>query len=123
MPSYFKELLPKLPAPAYLETNGTLPTKLPEVKDLFTYFSVDYKPGYDGPFEQFINQLQDHPGCFVKYILMTIFPTLTYIPSENTFETFPNIPFVIQPVTLLLKSQKKPQKTTSTEVMPLIQPI
>ncbi len=98
--SYFKELLPKLPAPAYLETNGTLPTKLPEVKDLFTYFSVDYKPGYEGPFEQFINQLQDHPGCFVKYILMNNFPdsdlhTVGKILSKRN----PNIPFVIQPVT------------------------
>jgi len=97
---YFKDLIPKLPVPAYLETNGTLPDRLAEVKDLFTYFSVDYKPGYEGPFDAFMTQLKDTPHVFVKYILMKGFPDSDlHQVGEIMKRINPCIPFVIQPVT------------------------
>ncbi len=97
---YFTELIPKLPAPAYLETNATLPDKLREVKSLFTYFAVDYKPGYEDAFDHFMEQLYDHPGCFVKYILLNHFnESDLHTAGQLLAKRNPNIPFIIQPVT------------------------
>ncbi len=97
---YFTDLIPKLPAPAYLETNGTLPDKLCNVKSLFSYFAVDYKPGYENAFDRFMEQLYDHPGCFVKYILLNQFNEKDlHTAGKLLAQRNLKIPFIIQPVT------------------------
>ncbi|NDC82045.1 7-carboxy-7-deazaguanine synthase QueE [bacterium] len=95
-----KELLPHIPVPAYLETNGTLPKHLEEVVDLFTYFSVDYKPGFDKEFADFMTILRGRPNVFVKWVLTRGFPVLDLKKMVQTVATVaPDVPFIIQPVT------------------------
>jgi organic radical activating enzyme len=104
-----KELVPQLPAPAYLETNGTLTHKLKSVKSLFRFFSVDYKPGYHAEFASFIAELQHHPGCFVKFILLHGFnPNDLHNAGKLVQQYNPNMPFIIQPVTPFASITKKP---------------
>jgi 7-carboxy-7-deazaguanine synthase len=107
-----KELAPHLSLPLYLETNGTLPKHLSEVKDLFTYFSVDYKPGFDGEFTDFMMQLKDHPGAFVKYVLMRDFPIQDIQRLSKILSAInPAIPLILQPVTPFaeVKHKAKPE--------------
>jgi 7-carboxy-7-deazaguanine synthase len=103
-----QELLPHLPLPAYLETNGTLPQHLNEVKDLFTYFAVDYKPGFQKEFTEFMECLRDKSNVFVKYVLLRDFSIqdmqhITKIMSAIN----PAIPLVIQPVTPFAEIKQK----------------
>jgi 7-carboxy-7-deazaguanine synthase len=95
-----KTLLPLIPIPAYLETNGTLPKHLSEVVDLFEYFSVDYKPGFDREFADFMSILNGRPNVFVKWVLTKAFPVLELKKMVDTVATVaPKVPFIIQPVT------------------------
>ncbi len=95
-----KSLVPRLPLPAYLETNGTLPDHLAEVVDLFTYFAVDYKPGFDKEFADFMTILAGRPNVFVKWVLTKGFPVQELQKMIKTIATVsPNAPFIIQPVT------------------------
>jgi organic radical activating enzyme len=95
-----KELVPRLPLPAYLETNGTLPSHLAEVVDLFTYFSVDYKPGFDKEFTDFMAILNGRPNVFVKWVLTKGFPVQDLQKMVKTIAAVsPEVPFIIQPVT------------------------
>ncbi|NBV42512.1 7-carboxy-7-deazaguanine synthase QueE [bacterium] len=95
-----KELLPHLPLPAYLETNGTLPKHLAEVVDWFTYFAVDYKPGFDAEFIDFMTILKGRHNVFVKWVLTKGFPILDLKKMVKTVAAVaPDCPFVIQPVT------------------------
>ncbi len=98
--AHLKTLLPQLPLPIYLETNGTLPLQLAEVKDLVTYFAVDFKSGFEEPFAAFMMQLKDKPNVFVKYVLIRDFPSTDIAhAAQITASINPSIPFVIQPVT------------------------
>jgi organic radical activating enzyme len=95
-----KQLVPLLPIPAYLETNGTLPRHLSDGVDLFEYFSVDYKPGFDKEFAEFMAILRGRKNVFVKWVLTKGFPVLELKKMINTIATVaPDVPFVIQPVT------------------------
>jgi len=95
-----KELIPLFPIPAYLETNGTLPRHLESVVDLFTYFSVDYKPGFDREFMEFMSILANRPNVYVKWVLTPDFPIMDLKKLVKTVESVAkNLPFVIQPVT------------------------
>ncbi len=95
-----KELVPHLPIPAYLETNGTLPNHLAEVVDLFTYFSVDFKDGFSKEFTEFMSILADRPNVFVKYVLLRDFSVIEFQKMVKILAHFnPKIPLVIQPVT------------------------
>lgn len=95
-----KELAPHIPFPLYLETNATLPDKLAEVMDLFTYFSVDYKPGHEEKFKEFMAVLKDRTGVFVKFVMVpdTTDEELTFL-SETMGIHYPEVPVFIQPVT------------------------
>jgi 7-carboxy-7-deazaguanine synthase len=93
-----KTLASYLDMPLYLETNATLPKNLAKIKDDITYFSLDYKPGYEEPFTKSLDLLKDKENVFVKYILCKDFPnkdieTLSEIMKNRS------VPFVIQPVT------------------------
>jgi len=99
------ELAPELPFPLYLETNGLLPEALEKVMSLFTYFSVDFKPGYQEKFEKFMLTLLPRietgafPSVFVKYV-MTEYQELELIHLKSILEKInPFIPCIIQPVT------------------------
>lgn len=95
-----KTLLPLIPLPAYLETNGTLPKHLTEVVELFDYFSVDYKPGFDREFADFMTILRGRPNVFVKWVLTRSFPVEDLKKMISTVAAVsPDVPFVIQPVT------------------------
>lgn len=95
-----KELAPILPFPLYLETNGLLSDKLLEVIDLFTYFSVDYKPGFEKEFSAFMEVLRGRPNVYVKYILMKDFPKKDLEFVAQFLSSFDNkVPLVLQPVT------------------------
>lgn len=99
-PDAIKELVPHLKWPAYLETNGTLPDRLAEVVDLFSYYAVDFKPGFANEFFDFMQLLKGRPNVFVKYILLRHFPIEEIIQAAKmTAAINPSIPFVIQPVT------------------------
>jgi len=93
-----KEIAPLVPYPLYLETNATLPDKLNEIKDLVTYFSIDYKPGYEEPFEKCLSILKGKDNVFVKYILCPNFPDQDITSLASIVKPY-NVPFVIQPVT------------------------
>ena len=106
-----KTLKPILKHPLYLETNGTLPEHLTEVIDDFTYFAVDYKPGFQQEFTDFMIQLSEKKNLFVKYILTRDFPIQDIQFITKTLHTInKNIPFVIQPVTPFsgIKEKAKP---------------
>lgn len=108
-----KDLLPQLPYPAYLETNATLPKNLDEVKDLFTYFSVDYKHGFQKEFAEFLEKIKDKPNVFIKYVLVEDFPVedmqeIIRIMSQIN----PNMPLVIQPVTPFAEVKTKASPET-----------
>jgi len=95
-----KALIPALPFPVYLETNGTLPKGLPEIKNLISYFSVDFKPGFKTEFSEFIKEIKDHPNLYVKFVLTRDFAVqdIEWI-GKVISEYNKKIPFVIQPVT------------------------
>ncbi len=95
-----KELLPHLTLPVYLETNGTLPKHLAEVADLITYFSVDYKHGFDKEFLAFLDVIKGYKNVFVKYVLIRDFPIEDVRKMSKIMAAFdPNMPLIIQPVT------------------------
>lgn len=95
-----KELIPLFPLPAYLETNGTLPSHLESVVDLFTYFSVDYKPGFEREFMAFMSILSGRPNVYVKWVLTPDFPVMDLKKLVKTVAAVAgDVPFVIQPVT------------------------
>jgi len=95
-----KELLPQLSLPLYLETNGTLPKHLSEIKDQIDIFAVDYKPGYDEEFIEFLNQITDPKKTFVKYIVTKSPPIRDIQKLVKIISTInPEIALVLQPVT------------------------
>ncbi len=107
-----KDLLPQLPLPVYLETNGTLPKHLAEVLPWITYASVDYKTGFQAEFTDFMAQLKDLPGAFVKYVLVRDFPIQDIQNIVKIMSALnPAMPFVIQPVTPFaeVKHKAKPE--------------
>ena len=86
--------------PLYLESNATLPPQLDRVKDCFTYFSMDYKPGYEETFEASLKIIKDKPNVFVKLVLLRDFKDSEIEFVSNTINKVnPDIPLVIQPVT------------------------
>lgn len=93
-----KYLLPRLPIPAYLDTNGTLPSHLSEVVEWFEYFSVDYKPGFDREFADVMTLLTGQKNVVVKWGLTKGFPVLDLKKMVATVATVaPDVPFIIQP--------------------------
>ena len=95
-----KTLIPKLTLPLYLETNGILHKHLEEVKDMFDYYAVDYKPGYDKEFTDFVSLIKDKKGLFIKYVVIKDFPILDIQKMSKIISALnPNIPLILQPVT------------------------
>lgn len=108
------ELAPDLHFPLYLETNGLLPEALEKVMPLFTYFSVDFKPGYEEKFEKFMQTLLPRikvgalPSVFVKYV-MKDYQELELLHLKKILKKInPFIPCIIQPVTPYGTIQKGP---------------
>ena len=107
-----KELLPRLEAPVYLETNGTLPKHVEEVADYVTYFAVDYKPGFDKEFTDFLQVIQGRSNVFVKYIVQRDFNILEVQKMAKIMAAFdPDMPLILQPVTPFasIKAKATPQ--------------
>ncbi len=95
-----KTLLPLLPLPKYLETNATLPDAVAQVADLFTYFSVDFKPGFDAEFIRFMAILSGRENVFVKYVLTRDTPLVEFEKMVQIVASLDSgIPLIIQPVT------------------------
>ncbi len=94
-----RELYPHMPAPLFLETNVTLPDRLTEIKDIITYFSVDYKPGYEPAFEESMAILKDAPNVYVKYVLTSRFPDAHMEFLAKIMQKYPQFPVILQPVT------------------------
>jgi 7-carboxy-7-deazaguanine synthase len=94
-----RDLHPDMPAPLFLETNVTLPDRLAEIKDVITYFSVDYKPGYESAFEESMAILKDEPHVYVKYILMSRFKDSELDYLAGVMKKYPTMPVILQPVT------------------------
>lgn len=100
-------LIPHLSLPTYLETNGTLPDKLPVLLPHIDIYSVDYKPGFLAPFLAFMTQLRDFiPAAdlarrvFVKVVLTPGFsPEKTTRLAASLAGLGIQVPFIIQPVT------------------------
>lgn len=116
------QLLPHIPIPIYLETNGTLPEKLSPLFPYVSYYSVDYKPGFLEVFTQFIANIHTHktgpnrfweatpqnPYLFVKLVLTPGFSTTETLQlAQAVAGISPDIPFVIQPVTPFGTIQRK----------------
>lgn len=86
--------------PYFLETNGMFPDKLKQVADQFTYFSVDYKPGYTDQFKSFLQIANDHGTAYAKLIVLhdqsvdDVIGLASIIQQVN-----PKIPLILQPVT------------------------
>jgi 7-carboxy-7-deazaguanine synthase len=95
-----KELLPNIPIPLYLETNGTLPKHLSEIINFFTYFSVDYKPGFETEFIDFLSLLKDRENVFVKFIItrQTSIKDMQKV-SKIISSINDKLPLILQPVT------------------------
>jgi len=108
-----KSLLPHIAKyPLYLETNGTLPKHLIEVADYFTYFAVDYKPGFDKEFLEFIEILAGRPNVFIKFVLTKNFPVQdTQKIAKSIAAIDASLPFVIQPVTPFAAVKEKATET------------
>ncbi|MGE4170579.1 MAG: 7-carboxy-7-deazaguanine synthase QueE [Candidatus Margulisiibacteriota bacterium] len=103
-----KALLPVLPKPVYLETNGTLPTHVAQLKELVTYFAVDYKPGFAKPFEAFLREISDRKHVFIKYILKADSPLEDVrLAAEISQAVLGYCPFILQPVTPFALVQEK----------------
>jgi 7-carboxy-7-deazaguanine synthase len=95
-----KELIPKLPLPVFLETNGTLASHMAEVADLVTYFSVDFKPGFETEFIDFIDILKDKKNVFVKFIVTKGIHVNELKKIAKIISSFNDeIPLILQPVT------------------------
>ncbi len=94
-----RDLYPDMPAPLFLETNVTLPDRLVEIKDIITYFSVDYKPGYEDPFKESLSLLKDCPNVYVKYVLTSRFPDEHMEFLKKVMQDYPQFPVILQPVT------------------------
>jgi len=101
------ELIPHLEPlniPLFLETNATYPERLDKVKDHFTYFSVDYKPGHEDKFEQFVDRLKDNAGTYIKYIVLKDFASTELEYLGKTIQKLnQKLPIVLQPVTPFAK--------------------
>lgn len=95
---FIKELAQHVEYPLYLESNATLPENLALIKDDITYFSMDYKPGYEVPFAECMEVLKDKPNVFVKYILCNNFPDSDIEAVSEILKGY-DVPFIIQPVT------------------------
>jgi len=107
-----KELLPLLKLPIYLETNGTLPDHLAEIHHQVTYFSVDYKSGYDKEFIDFMALLIEKESVWVKYIVKRDFQiTELQHLAKLLAKLSPKIPLILQPVTptKLIKQPPRPE--------------
>lgn len=105
-----RELIPHFKKwPLFLETNGTLPDHLAEVMDAITYFSVDYKIGYEKEFIDFLSLLRDKENVCVKIVLLRDFNILDVqrlgkiVASINK-----SIPIILQPVTPIRKITHPP---------------
>ena len=95
---FIKQLSPHITFPLYLESNATLPDRLALIMDDITYFSMDYKPGYEEPFKESMQVLKDKDNVFVKYILCPDYPDSDIETIAELLEGT-SIPLVIQPVT------------------------
>ncbi len=94
-----KELLPRIKLPVYLETNGTLPDHLDDIKHLISIFSVDYKAGYEKEFFRFLEKVKND-DVFIKTILLPGFKSIELKTIvEAIAKINKDIPFIIQPVT------------------------
>lgn len=94
-----KTLLPQMPLPVYLETNGILAKAVAEIADWITYFSVDYKNGFSREFSDFMQVLKGRQNVYVKYVLLHDFPEEEMKKMLATMATLDPMPLVIQPVT------------------------
>lgn len=95
---FIKELSGHLRHPLYLETNATLPDRLDVIKESISYFSIDYKPGYEESFKASMECLKESKNVFVKYILCPGYPDSDIETVGHLLEGY-NVPFIIQPVT------------------------
>ncbi|HAR62287.1 MAG: 7-carboxy-7-deazaguanine synthase QueE [Candidatus Margulisiibacteriota bacterium] len=104
-----KQLIPLLPLPIYLETNGTLPQHFKEIADLVDIVSLDYKEGYENEFIDFLHIAKDK-DVFVKYVVRkeTNVKKLSDITSLIS-EISRDIPFILQPVTPYGKIKQGPR--------------
>ncbi|MFA5878804.1 MAG: 7-carboxy-7-deazaguanine synthase QueE [Candidatus Margulisiibacteriota bacterium] len=116
-----KKLLPNIKLPIFLETNGTLPLHLTEIIDMVSFFSVDYKIGYEKEFIDFlflinnklaanINTLKSQ--VYIKFVVLKDFNILELQKLVKIINKINNkIPLVLQPVSITkkIKHQAKPE--------------
>lgn len=95
-----KAVLPELPRPVFLETNATLPGRLEEIAGHITYFSLDFKPGYEREFADSLVHIKDRSGVYVKYVVLRDF-LITELEQccRSIAAINADIPLILQPVT------------------------
>jgi organic radical activating enzyme len=104
-----KNLIPKINLPIFLETNGTLPEHLMDIMELITYFSVDYKPGHEKEFIDFLSLLKEKDNIYVKYVMLKDFNILELKTLGKIVASInKKIPIILQPVTPVGKIKHRP---------------
>lgn len=111
-----QNLLPKLKAKIYLETNGTLPENLEKVVNLVDIISMDIKLPSSTGMKSFFKEhydfieiaLRSKKEIFAKAVVTE---KITHTEIEYLFQAAKKIPLIIQPVTTddekLILSKKK----------------
>ena len=102
---FIREIAPKLHAPVFLETNGTLPEELKKVMEQVTFISMDIKlPGTTGrelwqEHRSFL-ELARQKDLYVKLVVTNDTTEMEFQRAVGLVEAAdPEILFIIQPVT------------------------
>jgi 7-carboxy-7-deazaguanine synthase len=111
-----KELIPVLSRPIYLETNGTLPDHFSEIVDLIDFASIDFKPGFEREFFDFLQiayaKFEDNlSSMFVKYVVKKDFLIQELQQLTKAISAIDsNITLILQPVTPFSGFKGKPSE-------------
>lgn len=94
---YFKNILEELPLPLYLQTNGTLPKPLSEIKEYISMTGIELIPDYEKEFLETIMVLRDS-DFYVRLVVSKDTTPKQVEDYARIIASVKNVPFVLEPL-------------------------
>jgi organic radical activating enzyme len=94
---YFNTILEELPLPLYLQTNGTLPKPLAEIKQYISMVGVELIPDYEKEFLETIKLLRDN-DFYVRLIVNKDTAPKQVEDYARIISSVKNVPLVLEPL-------------------------
>lgn len=94
---YFKTMLEELPLPLYLQTNGTLPKPLAEIKQYISMVGVELIPDYEKEFLETITLLRDN-DFYVRLIVNKDTAPKQVEDYARIIASVKKVPLVLEPL-------------------------